>query len=362
MSNCSPPKQKDLSTDDLNKGTAIALQAMGIQSCKTTTAAAGGFTLIPPAAIAGGVTTSVGCEQVSAMAAAIAATQNVITCTLNTTTVENTTLITQDNFIEISYEGNVPLNLQISQINAVNIKCVSSLDAEQKVAITTALSSSMQTFFDNAQNSKTGWLSTTQGAKSIQTLKQNLTQNVINTVANEVVDSQAFSVQQNNKISLKLSTYDPITNSASSSVVNLSQQNMIEYQAYQLVSTFYNQIFSSTEAGDFKDNFKNEATNQSEGAESIVGPLLSAGLFVFLLIGGGLVLFGGSSIQSVAKYILPLGLMAAAVGSIVFGLKKKTAIAVALGIIAVLFGALEAYSLKQPPSTIVRKRKGNKRK
>jgi hypothetical protein len=352
MSDCPIPDQQSLSTSDVNSGISIALKAMGIQSCKTTTAAGGIVSLFPPGVGGAGATTSTGCEQVSAMSAAIAATQNVVTCTLNKVEADQVTTITQNNVINITYTGSIPIIINTSQINSSNITAVTQLDADQKLAIASSLTTGMQTFFDNAQKSKTGWLSTAEGAKSVKTLKTNLTQNVLNTVANTVIDSQIFTVTQGNTVNLTLTIGDPIVNSViSNPTANITQQNMTDYQAYQIVSTFFDQAFSTKEAGTFKTDFKNAADNESEGAASVIGALFSGGIVLLLFIVGGFVLVGGETGQTITKYIIPIGFVVSLIATIVLVKKKETTAAIISGVSAAAFAGLGAYSVLKIPAT-----------
>jgi hypothetical protein len=77
-------------------------------------------------------------------------------------------------------------------------------------------------------------------------------------------------------------------------------------------------MFETEELSDFKNLITDNQKSSAKGMEGI----LSLGILLPFLIMGGLVLFGGAEVNTVMKYIVPIGLVIKIILVIVFVSRK----------------------------------------
>ena len=345
MSNC--PSVPTLTDKDKTAGLAEALKQLGLQACKTVAAGGGGVSIIPPGFIAGGAAVNIGCEQVEVIGDSIAAMQNNISCIFNEVKASSSVEVSQSNKAVINIK-NFSGALHIEQRNYAGTTAISQLSQDQKAHVAAALDSSMKTFFVNLTRNKTGYLGSQQGQKVVESFQKSLSQNNITSSINKAINDFDATFSQTNYLVINIDGYDTFSAQKVPSTIDLTQENINKYQASQLTSSFLSNIFNTRAGADFVDEIKNKITAESEG----ITTFMFGGVVLLLLILGGLALFGGQGVKQVTKYIIPIAAVAALVVAVIFGLKKRIALSIVSGIIALIFGGLEVLSLRGPAAKL----------
>ena len=331
---------------DAATGTAIALKGLGLQPCTTTSVAGGGVSIIPPIAVAVGGTSSSGCEQISVISNSIGIAQNQVTCILNSTTAAQTTAIQQSNSITVNVTG-VNALITISQTNQAAVNATATLTAQQKSSIGSALTNSATSLISDLQNVKSGYLSAPNSQKAVATLSTFLQSNQVQQLVDQAIADNTFSLLQNNNITINITGADYFSaTSQPYSTVNLTQQNVASYQASLIVGSFYDQLFKTDAASALKSVVQTNQTSTAEGVD--IGALFSPLIITMVLIAAAVLaflVFGGSSINTVLKYIIPITIVAAVIVAVVYAVKKDAVTAAAAGITAVLLGVFEFFSV-----------------
>lgn len=345
--NVTDDKINDVKGDELVKGLATLMNSMGIQSCKQFSAAGAGFSIIPPIVAAVGATGSVGCEQLNVLAQTVSAYQSAISCILNETGTDTDVKIIQKNDITIEINGILDFPIQINQTNSENVKITNSLSNTTEAKIQDTLSNFTKSFLDSMSKSKTGFLGSNQGQKNIQAFQDKITQNVQQSAITKTIGTLKSQISQDNRSKIILNGYDPISyniNKKSAEII-INQQNYVDYQAYNVVNNLLKTYFSTDEGVKLISSMKSAEESESQGIDSFLNAFLAPIIAIIVLIIGGMVLFGGGSISSVFKYIIPICIIASIIVAIIFGLKKppQYVVLVTMIITAVLFSVLEIY-------------------
>lgn len=166
-----PISAKDL-IEAQSAGLATLMQSMGIQSCKTVTAA--GAILFPPGAV--GASTSIGCEQIAAIAGAIDSSQKVFQCAF--TNQQASKSLTTNQILNVNIEivdSILKCDLIVEQISNVAVMNYSEFDTQIQAQFTSTIQTTIQQLVDSIQKqTKEGLFTAADGQKTVQMMQQKL--------------------------------------------------------------------------------------------------------------------------------------------------------------------------------------------
>ena len=339
----------DVKGDELTKGLATLMDSMGIESCKQFSAAGAVLSPLPPAIGALGVTGSVGCEQLNVLAQTVSAYQSAISCILNESITKSKTHLIQKNLIQISINGNFNFPIQINQTNSEDVTIMNSLSSTTEAKIQDTLSNFTKSFLDSMSKSKTGFLGSNQGQKNIQAFQDKLTQDVQQSAITKTISTLKSQLDQKNRVTIIVNGYDSLSYDINKNPAGIiiNQKNYISYQAYNVLNNLLKTYFSTDEGVKLISSMKSAEESESQGIDSFLNAFLAPIIAIIVLIIGGMVLFGGGTISSVFKYIIPICIIVSIIVAIIFGMKKppKYVIMITMIITTVLLVVLEIYTL-----------------
>ncbi len=316
------------------------LRAMGIQSCKNV--AGGGGDIFCGCGF--GFSVNIGCEQISVISEKFLQTTNIITCILNT--VKNTveTSAISENDIKLTINGNMDcdkgVNFNFNQTSYIDLVSINQVDNNIKNDIVNQIKDFIQETMKSIQDSKTDFLSTPGGQKSIQDALNSITKNMDTYINNNVVTELLTKASGENKIELVING----NVKGSSCNLNFNQQSVIVLTSQNLISTVLTNAVKNDDFTKFLSDMSNYQKSEASGLGNILG---SAAIIIILMIVGGLVLFGGGSVSSIMKYIIPITIIAAIIVAVIFGKNKNYMVAGISGGAAVLLIVFEFLSLRK---------------
>jgi hypothetical protein len=288
----SPPTP---TSEDLRSAAAQIAQAMKIESCKTSSFnaqgeidALGGLAGSASFNISGSST--MGCDQIMAMANSYYQSQQNISCILKQSTTSDQTVVTGINSININVGGNliqgcdfvIDQNLKLTLIKTVQ------LSQNQIEQVSNIAKTNINDIINALQDSKSGFGATPQGSKYISDSKTkiqgvNFNQNVTQTL-NEITTS----VQGGNTINITAGRSVILKGSQ----CKISQDSVIDIMATSILNDQISNIFTS-----MSEMTKKTTTDNTQKSDNQGMPNLFEGKWVkYLMMGiAVIVLFGGIS-------------------------------------------------------------------
>lgn len=350
---CPLDSSQPFTKSEQDQGLATTIKALNLPPCTTVAAGGGGLSLIPPGVIGGGASVSTGCEQINVMAQDVTALQKSLTCILQDTEAGNAFTSYNNQKVTINITGNVKLgNITIVQKITSGVKMVTQVSSQSKARISAVLSQFDKSFMKSIADSQNGYLSTPQGQKNFQSVKEQFSQESDQIQIDNAIANATAIVANKQEVVININGYDPITLlSAQSSAgdISIDQTVISQYQSAVIVQSYLDGRFSTSEGQTFIHGFSNAMKEKNKGISELLSGLVNAGLVLILLVVGAFVLFGGGAIQNVLKYIIPLTIVAAVVVAVIFGLKKppNTLIIIIASIAAAGLIAFEVLSLRK---------------
>lgn len=351
MSECNQTSET-LATPPTEQEKAVAassiLKALGVGPCKTTSTAGVIVSLTPPAAGAAGVSTSVNCEQISVLIDSVVAVQRNLNCTLREIVDTTGVFIDEKQTMDVQIRGLMARYINLKQVIDDKVKIFRTLNVQDKIAISNNLTQFNTDFFKSLMSSKTGYLSTPQGQKAVTDSSGTFSEDNVNKVISKTLSTLQADIKTDQLMRVVIDGYDPVSVGAGKGdlqAINLTQETYIDLATSQILNNFFDELFSTTEGQKLKKDIETGIVNESKGAESIIPNLFGGAILLLALIAFGVFFFGGTA----AKFVIPLGLIAAAAGTLLFALHKppKVLYSIVSGIIALILGVLEALSLKR---------------
>ena len=325
--------------DQQNASLAGILKAMGATAC----AEASGSINTPFGGSAVGA--SFGCEQIAALQNQMTSAQQQVACVLSETSSSAKTLTVQINKINLTIKGYNFNSIKIDQSNDANVTVATSLTAQQNSDISNVLQSSLSSFLSASEKSDVEAGSVPDGQKAIaQTISSSRNYNAA-TVASNAISEVLSNISQNNTINLTLDGTDPISQGAINNVGNfeLTQENIINYQASAIVNAFYSTILKQTGVT------AETASAQVDQSATATVPQYSFGgiLLIGAIVLAVFIFKGGSSTAKITKFIVPIVFLLSIVLAIIFGKLKNTIATVICSVIAAFCGVLFYFSIKK---------------
>lgn len=330
------------------RGDALAsvLRALGAGPCKTTSAAGGAVILEPPGFGGGAVSTAVGCDQIDVVVDSVVAAQRNLNCLVREIVQAQGVVVKTRQVITLVINNmDLVKNINIQQASNDQIVLLTYLNDTDKLNIADQLKQFNTDFFSSLQDSKTGYLHSAQGQKSISDFRKTFSQENINQVIQKTISTIEQNVDTDQEIKVEINGYDPMSvRYHELDSINISQDSYVLIKSSQILNTFLDAVFKTDEGQTLKQDITKGMKNESKGLESIIPNIFGAGIIILAIIAGGVFIFGGA----VSKYILPISLIASVAGSIYFGLEKppKIVYSIIAGIIGLLSLGLEIVALK----------------
>lgn len=283
-----PPKPSD---EQLGSAAAQMCKAMNIESCKTSsyTAQAEMGNFLASASLNVSGSSTVGCDQVMAMANSYYQSQQNISCVLKQTSTKNQTSVTGINSININalrddFIAECPLD--IDQKIKINLVELSQLSQEQKNEIAKSVKTTTDDIVKTLQDSKSGFGATPQGSKYISDTLSKVQNIDYNKNVTQTLNEITTSVQGGNTINI----------TAGRSVIlkgtqcKIHQDSVIDIMATSILNDQVSNIFTS-----MSEMTKKTTTDVTQTATNAGMPNLFENKWVqYIMIGIALiVLFGG---------------------------------------------------------------------
>jgi hypothetical protein len=322
MSSCPPPVK--MRNDDIATSADKLAESMGATACKTdsttvqASARIGNILGSMSMAVGGSSATTVGCEQLIAMAEKNDVYRNDIVCILKKTQANNKANVYANNTINIESEtGDVTIacnELKFKQSMEIDLVMLSNLSEQDKVDISNVTKNAVKSMTDVLQDSKAGLGSTPQGAKMVKDLaSRNQTQDFKQQV-DESIREISIDVSTSNTINIKAKKNIRLTGKS----CEMNQNIVLNIVASLILDSVIEKNFSSMGNTMNESVMDVEQKGESEGAENIGKPppeptnitaiiviivicLCVAGLAYMFISGGGLEIAGDVATKAIAK-------------------------------------------------------------
>lgn len=230
-------------------------------------------------------------------------------------------------------------NFNVTQTTKANANVLATLDAKQLSDIANQLTASIANDVEKSiqQANKDLNLGQVNVSKDSTSLTQILTNNIQTNVQNSIKNSVDTSASTNQQITF---INNGILKSANQ--CNFSQNGGASLVSSNIVTSLMDTLNNNSVASDILDKYKfqESQTNAGINLAMIFG-------FIFILVIGGLVLFGGGTVSSVMKYIIPISMVVALIVGIIYGIKKEYVVSVICGVAVAVLGGLEVMTLKK---------------
>jgi hypothetical protein len=285
-----PPKPSD---EQLGSVASQICKTMGIESCKTSsyTAQAEVDAFLASASLNVSGSSTVGCDQVMAMANSYYQSQQNISCVLKQTSTKNQTTVTGINSININalrddFIAECPL--EIDQKLRINLVELSQLSQEQKNEIAKSVKTTTDDIVKTLQDSKSGFGATPQGSKYISDTLSKIQNIDFNQNVTQTLNEITTSVQGGNTINITAGRSVILKGSQ----CKISQDSVIDIMATSILNDQISNIFTS-----MSEMTKKTTTDNTQKSDNQGMPNLFEGKWVkYLMMGiAVIVLFGGIS-------------------------------------------------------------------
>lgn len=297
--------------------TAKIAAAMGAGKCVKS--ATKGFLLTLEGGGAMEHSQSSGCDTVNIMSSNFAQVQQVTNCLLTKINTSSSSIVklSQNNSLQLM-EG---ASLHCQTLNMTNnLDGAIGLTTEITSTVTNCIADMLKTSLANSmksiQNNKSGWGSTPDGQKTLQQLAASMQSYISSTDITDIVQKAVSSVD------LSQGTEVVINKNAIMTVdeaCNITNDMVLKVQISTMMSNVIKDMFKTEDVSEIKNLISSDQKSESEGAPPLLDGL--AILLPFLII-GGIVLFGGTAVNNVMKYIVPIGLVITIILAIVFAMRK----------------------------------------
>ena len=283
MPECPPRKTEELAKD-LPDTFASTMNAMGIESCKTTQnseswnmAAAGEMEIMgglggsaSVAMNANGLKTgssSVGCEQVLAIAKKNLDVVDKVKCTLQDTYLAISQAVSVMNEVAIDVGGNFEpvCDFTIDQQNKVTLAANITFSETAKQQMTDILDENIKDVTKALQESKSGYGATPEGAKMLEDINNKSIHGDYKADIKKIVETTSQLATENNKVTIKVrGDFKP-----GGKYCKISQSNIAEFVASILLNQTISQVFS-----DYGKKVNEYAVTHQQEAENAGTPVI----------------------------------------------------------------------------------------
>jgi hypothetical protein len=321
---CKTPK---INTPDFSKAPTESeldsiMRLLNIQSCKS--AAGGGVSLLPP--IIGGATLQSGCETIQVVNASYQACMKAVQCVINQMQNQDKQCLLTVNtiYIEIGKGAKIKGDINAKQVNGLSLVSANQFTNKVTTHLSNNIATEMKSMFNQFSKMKTGYLGTPQGQKQISNINKQITQDVLQKQINSSINQSTINIKTSNKYTLILNSqaeYEGIQNITQTNIVNLLTSN--------IVGNSFSSVFDNTLISKFFDDFKQHEEQDNAGIGELA---LGGGLLFIVLIIGGFLMFGGTFVNNIIKYVVPLALIILLIMTVIFILTKNTMSAIICGI------------------------------
>lgn len=287
-----PPKTDLEKVAEMPDGLDKTMTAMGVESCKTTAnsaesnyAAGANLTVKIPLASAtatvyssGGsletATTSVGCEQITAIARSSVDVTDRIQCTLKSSVLDSSQVGKAYNSVKFFAGGDMNLicdnGFKVDQKNQIKLSSSISFTQEQMRDVERTIIDGLKQTADIIKNTETGWGATPEGQKYIEQTQEKITKG----------EYDANITENMNKISQYASGTNELVFEATGnytlrgSQCTISQDNVVELIADIVYSDCSNNVFKEFYEKTREYDTKMDQTTVSGGAPTLRPPTI----------------------------------------------------------------------------------------
>lgn len=251
-------------------GLAAIMRAMGIDQCKSVTAA--GLSFFPPYVL--GATANIGCEQIAAIASSANAAQNVLQCSLFSSSQSKETTATQNLKINVTITKTIieDCNIVIRQTSGIRVANYTALSSEVKEQMASTLDAALKGFIDSVQDqTKKGLFTQADGQKVVQSLTQNLNQLISQQSLTEVIQSQMERYENQGEVTLvldnaqMLSNYAPNQRDPTKPCLDVSQVFVLSVLSQSILQSSLEKLFTGDAKADLLSALTNSQTVVVEG-------------------------------------------------------------------------------------------------
>lgn len=286
-----PPAPTD---EQLASCAAQIAQAMKVESCNTKSFSLQAETQImfASASLNINASSSVGCEQIMAMANSYYQSQQNITCIMKQSLTENQTVVSGINKVIFNPGGDLTINCAnefvIDQKMQIRLVQLAQMSQEQKNEISRVAKATTEDILNTLQDSKSGFGATPQGQKYISESKSKI----------ESLNFEQNVAQSINKITTQVQGGNTIQFNAGGNIYitgkdcKITQDTLLDVMATSILNDQITTVFDSLSELTKKTQTSNTQTAVNEGA-----PNLFEGKWIqYLLMGVALiVLLGGAA-------------------------------------------------------------------
>ena len=331
-------------TEEIQDNVPNILQMMGVESCKSA-AAAGGSVFC---GCAGGAKLDIGCEQISVISSKYLQTKNISMCILNSVSndIQGSVVANNKVYIKLTDYAQMKCENGLTVDQSINVRFVNvnSVTTEVKNDLVAQIQDFIKNTMQTLQDSKTGYLATPQGQKSVQDALTQVNSNIESVINNTTVTSILSSVFGENEVTIEVGGHAVLEGSK----CNITQDSIIDFAVQNMIQSAMTNVLNLSSMTSLINDMKNDQENKATGLDGLMNSMI----IIIVLVLCGLALFGGASISSVMKYIIPLSVVVSLVFAIYFGINSKwvpTGICSGAIILLIIF---EVVMLKRPTSKV----------
>ena len=277
---------EDIGNSDNSAALASLLAAAGVTTCGTGSGAIGG--LFPP--FGGIATVSVGCEQVSALAQSLDASQRVFQCSMFKLSQVTETVAKTELTINVTLgEGFTAQNCEFvfEQVSGMKVATYSQLDSEVKKSMNAEVMASAEGFLKNVQDEKKkGLFGGSEGQKAFQLVEQSITNYINNTSITDVVQRSLTKYENTGTINIETKPDVAIIWIAQSqqqpypSCMRVTQNFMMQAVSQSIFTNMLNEMFDADAKAALKSIMENSQSRTSDTGFGLPG----FGSFLIILL------------------------------------------------------------------------------
>lgn len=314
-----PPTQSDLQE---------IMRMLEVNKCNS--GSGGGVSLVPMAI--GGMTLQSGCDALQLMNQVFKSSVKLVSCTLNSVSNCSKTQITSNNAVNITAIRSTIPGVSIKQNTVIKAITATQFTNAITTQINDTIMTQLKTMVTMMQDNKSGFAAKQSDQKQIENIQTEINSSDFKTSLSDSINTIQQSLKSNQSINLTF------TDTVLTKPIVIDQETYISLLATSFVSTSFKTFLSNSVVSEFFNSWKASQTADDAGI-----PFLSMGIMIFVIIIGGLIMFGGGIIKSIMKYVVPIIVISLIIACVYYALTGNMVIAIICGISASLGIVGEIY-------------------
>jgi hypothetical protein len=320
-----PPTPPPVTNDDDFQS---VMKMLEVNKCET----AQGFAidLLPP--IAGGISLSSGCESINIIKSSYKASMDVIQCSISKMSNCSKVTIESGSEVKIINHGEIKGDINITQKGNIKVVQLTQFTNAVRNNLSSKIVTTIKNMIEQFQKSDKGYLATQSAQKQLSDISSEINSQVFQASISTSINDIASEI--NNDKHVVIVNYGTIDKN-----ISINQEDYINLVSSSITSNVFENILKSSNFSSFFNDLKQKEESKDEGIPSFA---FGGIILVIILAIGAFIYFGGSTVENVIKYIVPIALISLIIATVIFSITKSTVNAIICGIAS---GAILFYQI-----------------